>query len=64
MNTPTIDGYDLSIGDDLGLNADLVCCDQEMDAHPVTSKGRIYTCGACPTVVDVSARGLVSDIHP
>ena len=64
MNTPTIDGYDLSIGDDLGLDADLACCDSEMEAKPVTDKGRIYTCQGCSTVVDISANGLVFDIRP
>ncbi|MER5461644.1 hypothetical protein ABT010_13340 [Streptomyces sp. NPDC002668] len=55
---PHTNNLELSPGDELGHDATPDCCDNEM-----TADGRTYTCGACGTVLEVSAQGLVFDIR-
>lgn len=60
---PTIHGYELSPGDDLGRDTTPDCCDQEMAPKGADGKGyRDYKCD-CGTTLTVAPNGLVFDIR-
>lgn len=64
MNTPTINGgYELTIGDNLGIGPAPDCCDNEMATLPKTSDQQKFQCDDCETVLIVAASGLVFDIR-
>ncbi|MFF8840500.1 hypothetical protein [Streptomyces sp. NPDC015130] len=63
MSTPTIDGYELTIGDDLGIGFTPDCWDNEMDALPMTGDRQTFQCGDCKTALTVTDNGLVYDIR-
>ncbi|WP_275558518.1 hypothetical protein [Streptomyces sp. 5-6(2022)] len=62
--TPTVNGYELSIGDDLGTETIPDCCDEDMTAGAASNGYRNYTCSECNTVLTVAPTGLVYDIRP
>lgn len=56
--------FEVDLGDDVGTDATLVCCDQDMTpAAPAGDGDRTHTCDDCGTQADVNARGLLSDIR-
>lgn len=63
-STPTVHGgYELSMGDDLGLDVTPTCCGDDMDGKDRDDGGREYTCEGCGTDLIVSPNGLVFDIY-
>ena len=55
-------GYELSVGDDAGLDDMPVCCSDDMTGRDTACGGRDYTCRTCTAVVAIAPNGLVSDI--
>ena len=63
METPTIDGYELTIGDDLGIGFTPSCCDEDMDSRPGHGELQPFRCSSCRTTLIVDGNGLVWDIQ-
>lgn len=62
-STPTVHGgYELSMGDDLGLDVTPDCCGDDMTREEKERGYVDYTCGDCATILTVSPNGLVFDI--
>ncbi|MGY0065210.1 hypothetical protein ACWY4P_53820 (plasmid) [Streptomyces sp. LZ34] len=59
---PSINGNELTIGDDLGRDTTPDCCDVQMTATDTADGYRNYTCGDCATVLSVAPSGLIFDI--
>ncbi|MFD8851869.1 hypothetical protein [Streptomyces sp. NPDC059604] len=59
---PNTYGFELSPGDDLGLDTTPDCCDQSMTATDGDDGYRDYTCGDCGTTLTVAPTGIVFDI--
>ena len=59
MPEPSIHGYELSPGDELGQDVTPDCCGSEMTATRLSS----YRCGECGTVLEIDSLGLVFDIR-
>ncbi|MBP2581897.1 hypothetical protein J3A78_002375 [Streptomyces sp. PvR006] len=64
MSTPTINGgYELTIGDHLGIGPAPDCCDNEMTTRPKNTNQQTFICDDCKTVVVVDGNGLIYDIY-
>ncbi|MFE0651028.1 hypothetical protein ACFVZH_20805 [Streptomyces sp. NPDC059534] len=63
MGTPTIDGFELTIGDHLGLGITPHCCAEDMDTKQKHGDLQTLRCSNCRTALIVDGRGLVWDIQ-
>lgn len=63
MYTPTIDGYELAIGDDLGIGFIPYCCGEDMVLAPKHAHLTRFKCTGCRVTLTVNERGLVFDIR-
>lgn len=55
-------GYELTPGDDAGLDDIPVCCGDDMTGTDTGIGGRDYNCRTCGAVVAIAPNGLVFDI--
>ncbi|MFK0290086.1 hypothetical protein ACIQU6_06330 [Streptomyces sp. NPDC090442] len=59
---PYAHGYEISLGDELGIGNRLECCDEEMTVHTNDGGASQHVCDTCCTTVRVRGDGLVADI--